>query len=349
MERTTGVKAGKARDVAHGRRRIIIGTALAAVASASLLFWWYARPSSQDGPRPFRYLPPSCVIAVHLDLAGLRNSSLVRQALDSLARPQLEKDYAEFVRATGFDFERDLDSVSLGISGPEGARAVHAVLQGRFDRDKIDRYSSERRQATRTHLGHAINQFAGSSGGKFRLAFLGSSGLAFSNAPDASLIEQMIELAERGAPALGNRLRELHVFERLPAGTQAWVAVDLERAGRWKVPAGPASSGTSLSAELLRGSRMGLVAARVGEREVELRMVAECFSGGQAQRVAQSLSGLRALLAALAEREGPQDAQLARSLQQISIGVEKNAAVVRWRLQTALLERMLRESASPRL
>lgn len=332
------------------RKRLLVFL-LAAAASATFLFWWYARLPDRDGSRSFRYLPASCVIAVHLDMAGLRNSPLVRQALENQARPQLDSDYAEFVRATGFNFERDLDSVSVGISGPEGARFVHAVLQGRFDQDKINGYSSRNRQSTSTHLGHSIDKFSGPSGRKFRLAFLERERLAFSNAPEAWPMEAMIELAEKSAPALSNRLQDLHVFRHLPAGTQAWAAVDLERVGRLTVPAGPAASGTSLSAELLRGSRMGLVAARVGEREVELRMVAECFSGPQAQRVAQSLAGLRSLLAALATREGPPGAaggQLARSLEGISIGVERNAAVVNWRLETALLERMLRESASPR-
>jgi len=333
-----------------GGKRFLIFL-LAAVATAAVLFWWYARMPGGEGPRSFRYLPANCVIAVHIDLEGLRNHPLVRQALSSQVRPQLDSDYAEFVRTTGFNFEQDLDAVSLGISGQDGARVVHAVLQGRFDRKKIDGYSGQHRQSTTNHLGHAIDEFTGPSGRKFRLAFLEQGRLAFSNAPDMPPIRTMVELAERSAPALESRLKELRVFEHLPSGTQAWIAVDLERAGRLHVPAGPAASGTSLSAELLRGSRLGLLAARLSEREMELRMVAECATNAQAQRVAQSLSGLRALLVALAAREkgaGAAAAELGRAMGQISINVEKNAAVVNWRLEAALLEKLLKESAAPR-
>ncbi len=334
-----------------GRKSLLLSI-LAILVVAGSLVWWYARRQTGGAPRSFQYLPAGSVAAIHLDLAGLRTSSLIRQALKSQAGPQLESDYAEFVQSTGFNFERDLDSVSLGISGPQGARVVHAVLEGRFDRDKVDRYSRERRQATRAHLGHDINLFTGPSGRKFRLAFLAPGRLAFSNAPDSSSsIEKMIELSQRQAPSLESRLRELHVFDYLPPENQVWIAVDMERVGRLNVPAGPISSGTSFSADFLRGSRMGLVAARIGDRDVELRMVAACVTGEEARRVAQALSGLRALLAALAAREDPKGAagsELARALERISIGVEKNAAVVRWKLETALLERMLREPGSPR-
>ena len=335
------------------RRRALLVILPAAIvvagATAAALVWWYMEAHNQKALSLFRYLPPDSTMAINLDLAGLRNSSMVRRVLDGQTPPQLERDYAEFVRATGFDFERDLDSVSLGISGPEGARVVHAVLQGRFDQQKVEHYSRQHRQDTSTHLGRSINLFTGPSGRPFRLAFLAPGRVAFSNAPDRRPIEKMVELAERPAPDLEDRLRELPVLEHLPEGSQMWVAVDLERAGQWRMAA-PVGSGTSLSIELLRGSRLGLLAVRIGEQQVDFHMVAECDSGAGAQEVARSLAGLRALLVALAEREEGSGlgAELASALKGISIEVEKNAAVVRWRLEAAWLERLLRESGSPR-
>ena len=328
---------------------ILPAAIVVAGATAAALVWWYMEAHSQKALRSFRYLPPDSTMAINLDLAGLRNNSMVRRVLDGQTPPQLEREYAEFVRATGFDFERDLDSVSLGISGPEGARVVHAVLQGRFDQQKVEHYSRQHRQDTSTHLGRSINLFTGPSGRPFRLAFLAPGRVAFSNAPDRRPIEKMVELAERSAPDLEDRLRELPVLEHLPEGSQMWVAVDLERAGQWRMPA-PVGSGTSLSIELLRGSRLGLLAVRIGEQQVDFHMVAECDSGAGAQEVARSLAGLRALLVALAQREEGSGlgAELASALKGISIEVEKNAAVVRWRLEAAWLERLLRESGSPR-
>ena len=336
------------------RRRALLVILPAAIvvagATAAALVWWYMEAHSQKALRSFRYLPPDSTIAINLDLAGLRNNSMVRRVLDGQTPPQLEREYAEFVRATGFDFERDLDSVSLGISGPEGARVVHAVLQGRFDQQKVEHYSRQHRRDTSTHLDRSINLFTGPSGRPFRLAFLAPGRLAFSNAPDQRPIEKMVELAERPAPDLEDRLRELPVLEHLPEGSQMWVAVDLERAGQWRMPAAVGSSETSLSIELLRGSRLGLLAVRIGEQQVDFHMVAECHSGAGAQEVARSLASLRALLVALAEREEGNGlgAELASALKGISIEVEKNAAVVRLRLEAAWLERLLRESGSPR-
>ena len=332
------------------RRRVLLVLLPAAMATAAALVWWYIEARSQKALRSFRYLPPGSTIAIQLDLAGLRKNSLVRRVLDGQKPLQLEPEYAEFVRATGFDFERDLDSVSLGISGQEGARVVHAVLQGRFDRQKVERYSRQHGQETSAHLGHSINLFTGPSGRPFGLAFLAPGRLAFSNAPNQWPIRKMLELAEQRAPDLEDRLQELRVLEHISAGTQVWVAVDLERVGQWRMPAGVGSSQTSLSIELLRGSRMGLLAVRIGKQQVDFHMVAECDSGEGAQEVARSLLGLRALLVALAAREEGSGlgAEVASALKRISIAVEKNAAVVRWRLEAAWLERLLREASSPR-
>ena len=335
-------------------RRALVGLLPAAIvvagAAAAALVWWYIEAGSQKALRSFRYLPPGSTIAVNLDLAGLRNNPMVRRLLEGQEPPQLEREYSEFVRATGFDFERDLDSVSLGISGPEGARVVHAILQGRFNRQKVEHYSRQRRQSTIAHLGHSINLFTGPSGRTFRLAFLAPGRLAFSNAPDQWPIRQMVELAERKAPDLEDRLQELRVLDHLPAGTQVWVAADLKRFWQWRMPVGVGSPGTSLGIELLRGSRMGLLAVRVGEQHVNFHMVAECDSGEGAQEVARSLLGLQTLLVALAAREDESGlgAELASALERISISVEKNAAVVRWDLEAESLERLLRDSGSPR-
>ncbi len=331
---------------------------LAAGAAAGLfgLFWWLGRVGPTGASlRPFQYLPANSVVAAHVDLAGLRDQPLLRRALAGPSGPPLEADYAEFVRGTGFNFERDLDSISLAVScvgrrcDASQAGVVQAVLEGRFDRPKLETYGRQRRRGSSTHLAHTVDLFDGPSGQPFRLAFLGQGRLAFSNSAAAAPIENMIELWEHRDGGLEKRLRELHVPEHLPAGSQAWLAVDLERvAGSLSVPAGRISPGVSFSMEVLRGSRMVLVAARLGEREVHLRLIAECASGGEAWRAAESLAGLRQLLRALAARQTPPGggAEMTRLLEGISIGVEKKTAVVRLSLDTAQLERLLRDSAA---
>lgn len=318
---------------------------------AAALVWRYSRPAAAGAIEDFRFLPPTAVMAVHVDLAGLRNSALVRRVLLRQAGAQVEKDYAEFVRATGFDFERDLDSLALGVSGPENERTVNAVLRGRFDAGKLEPYIRSHQRGAAEHLGHTVHVFTGPTGRGFSLAFLSRDRLAFSNSPDPGEIKRMIGLGERREPAMDSRLKQLHVQKHLGAGSQAWLAVDLERGGKLSVPASRPSAGTAFTADLLRGGRMGLLAARIGDRQVELSLAAVCATADEAQRVARSLSGMRALLAALAAREKPPPdaagAELARSLQSISIGVENSAAVVHWTLDHKLLEKMLAD-APPR-
>lgn len=253
------------------RRKLFWFTITAAAASAAMavVLWWtlgarLARPSDH-----LRYLPPNALIAIHLDFAALRENALVRQALRSQAPPQWEHDYAGFVQATGFNFEKDLDSVSLGLSGREGARELQAVAAGRFERAKVEQYSRDHRQASVSYRGHAVDLFAGPPDRKFRLAFLGNGRLAFSNAAGPAAIQGMIDLSEQGGRSFQDRLKELNVYEHLPASAQAWVAIDLERAGRLTFPAGWLSPGVNLGSEFLRGSRMALLAAQVGSQDIE--------------------------------------------------------------------------------
>ena len=64
--------------------------------------------------------------------------------------PQADQEYAEFVRATGFDYTRDLDkaaiafwpqSINVAPGGGIGENRVLAVADGRFDQEKIKTYA----------------------------------------------------------------------------------------------------------------------------------------------------------------------------------------------------------------
>ncbi len=329
------------------RRNLLLFLILPVFLAAVLgLTWWYVRSRAVASREDFRYLPADATIAACLDLAGLRESSLVRRALRSQAPPQWEADYAEFVRETGFNLERDLDVVSLAISGPQGRRSVHAVLRGRFDRERIRQYASRHRQATSSYRSRTIDTFVGPSGRVFRLVFLGRDRLGFSNAADARAIEDMIRQAGESGRSLRERLEELHVFDHVPAGAQAWVAADWERLGSVSVPAGLGSGG-AFSAELLRGARLGLLGARVGDSDVEAHLAAEFASAADAQKAAETLSALRTLLKGLAARRGgAAGGELARALEGLSISVEANAAVIRWKIAGRVLEQLLSQSAA---
>ena len=265
-----------------------------------------------------------------------------------------DADYERFVRQTGFQFERDLDRVSLGIArGPDSKSelpVVNALLEGRFDQMRAALDAHPGRADRRTQQGHAVDSYDGPGGRRFRISFLSGDRLAFSNSAEAAPMDRMIGLWEGDRPGLGQRLEELGVFQHVPAGAQAWAALDMEKApGLMSLPAGAISPGTSLSADLLRGSRMVLLAAHASPRDLELRLVARCAVKADARRVADSLAGIRALLSAMAARGAPGKApsEAARALDSLKIEVAAETALVRWTVDNATLERWMNAAALP--
>jgi hypothetical protein len=76
-----------------------------------------------------------------LDLAQLRNSPFLTQLMSWAPQPTPDSDYAQFVQATGFNYERDLDRLALAFNRQSRNLTIFAVAEGRFDRKKIEEYA----------------------------------------------------------------------------------------------------------------------------------------------------------------------------------------------------------------
>lgn len=101
-------------------------------------------------PSVLSELPPDAPGLAYIDVAalrGLQGSPLAAMLGLAGASPETDRDYADFVRATGFDYTRDLDKTTIAFwlasrIGPAGIfdRAV-AIADGRFDQPKIKAYA----------------------------------------------------------------------------------------------------------------------------------------------------------------------------------------------------------------
>jgi hypothetical protein len=88
-------------------------------------------------------MPVGATAVVFADFAELRQSTFAAELYAWAPRPQIDADYAQFLRDTGFDYERDLDRVAIAAlkRGPD--TTFFAVADGRFDREKIAAYASQ--------------------------------------------------------------------------------------------------------------------------------------------------------------------------------------------------------------
>ena len=86
-------------------------------------------------------MPASANAVVYLDLAALRASPFLAQLFAWAPRSAPDEDYAQFVQATGFHYERDLDRVAVAVSRAANGSIFLVIADGRFDRTKIEAYA----------------------------------------------------------------------------------------------------------------------------------------------------------------------------------------------------------------
>ena len=103
---------------------------------------WRARDSDANRAELLSLLPASGNSAVFLDFSELRSSPFLAQLLALAPTQAPDSDYAHFIQATGFNYERDLDRIAISMDRQAQTQTVFAVAEGRFDRKKIEEYGA---------------------------------------------------------------------------------------------------------------------------------------------------------------------------------------------------------------
>ncbi len=131
-------------------------------------------------------MPASTNVVVFLDLAALRASPFLAQLFAWAPRPAPDEEYTQFVQATGFNYERDLDRVALGVSrGSNGSNFV-VIADGRFDRTRIEAYA---RRSGKTEARNGATIFSIAPSGTSQVlffTFLRGGRMAWTNDPSAA-------------------------------------------------------------------------------------------------------------------------------------------------------------------
>src|SRR5260370_31557966 len=107
--------------------------------------WQDARFRTRDAV--LSAMPPDASAVLFADLAELRRTPFATEFYNWIPRSQADAEYAQFLRETGFDYERDLDRAAIAVIKDKKESKLFAVAEGRFDREKIEAYGS----ASRTH------------------------------------------------------------------------------------------------------------------------------------------------------------------------------------------------------
>jgi hypothetical protein len=89
-------------------------------------------------------MPSDAHSMVYVDVAALRQTPFIGGLRDWAPTPQqIDPEYAQFLRDTGFDYERDLDRIAIAYIRRGQDTTFLVVADGRFDRRKINTYTSQ--------------------------------------------------------------------------------------------------------------------------------------------------------------------------------------------------------------
>src|SRR5713226_3722217 len=129
-------------------RRVAVILLLATAVSAAALVYLRRGPHAQSAAIPdlISRAPADAPFLFYADVAALRASPFLAQLAALAPSPSTDREYAEFVRATGFDYSRDLDRVVVAARPGTPTSSTVAVAEGRFDREKIVSCAAHRQE-----------------------------------------------------------------------------------------------------------------------------------------------------------------------------------------------------------
>jgi hypothetical protein len=106
-------------------------------------YMWFTNRSSPGRAELLALMPGDASTIFFADASILRQAPFVAQLMAWAPKPQADADYAQFVRDTGFDYERDLDRIAVANYKKSGRNTLLAVATGRFDEKKIAEYARQ--------------------------------------------------------------------------------------------------------------------------------------------------------------------------------------------------------------
>ncbi len=262
------------------RRRtyLIVGLGVLAIAAFGV-FAWRNKSASADLQTLLPRLPTQDAVVAGIDFDALRASGILGSLLDG--RGQQEAEYVDFVRDSGFNYQRDLRYV-LASFAPDGE---FFLIRGVFDWPRLERYVA-------TQKGRCENHFcrmAGSTNEKNISFFpLQRDLMAMAVARDAGAAERLNHLGPQADVAV---LKE-----------PLWLTFS---AGALRHSASLEGSSRLFATAIMDAERVTITAGPGSDNHLEARLEAVCRDAQQAGGLTEQLVGLTNLL----KRVGAQQQQ----------------------------------------
>lgn len=195
-------------------------------------------------PEPARLLP-SADAFLYGDFSWVRKTSNWGKPFLPVAH---DPEYQRFIEETGFDYERDLESVAFAVHYPQkwpGGGTGGSAPEPRFSEVFIAHFDADRCSAYFKKLAKSIENYNSVdiytipiSGRTFRIAILNVDTVAASNHDDPAVIRGMVDRSRRLASPFGGPAFLRRLYKRVQLASPIWVVARIE-------PSAPAFEGWS--------------------------------------------------------------------------------------------------------
>jgi hypothetical protein len=171
-------------------------------------------------PEPARLLPGADAF-LYVDLKWMRRADIGTHIPEVPHDPE----YEEFIRATGFQFERDLQEAALAIhyAGPltGGQTRYSEIFIGKIDGDRLRDYLRLLTRSVDSYNSVDIYNIP-LQGRTLRVALLGVDTVAASNHPDPRVIRGIIDRSRKLASPFGGPALLRQFYKHVPIASLAW-------------------------------------------------------------------------------------------------------------------------------
>jgi hypothetical protein len=216
------------------RRRLPILLAVLLVAAAVALLVVLRKHAP---PEPARLLP-SADGFVYVNLRWIRRANIGGQ----LPVVSHDPEYQQFIEATGFQFERDLEEAAFAIhysTEPSGKKPT----QPRFSEVFIAKIQGDRLRAYLQKISSSVENYRSVDiysipleGRTLRVAILGVDTVAASNHNDPLVIHGMIDRSRKMASPFGGPALLRQSYKHVPLASLAWIIFKVDPSASYSGP-----------------------------------------------------------------------------------------------------------------
>jgi hypothetical protein len=269
------------------KNRMWVGLAAVMLVCAGVFFGYrkWGATSGASREELLALMPTDASAVFFADFDDLRHASFLTEIYAWAPKPQADADYAQFVKETGFDYERDLHRVALAMLKHGQDSALIAIVDGKFDRQKLSAYVVKNGSSARTGGREILSVMLSGSSKKISFTFLRNDRIALTNDADLSVF---LDAKKRTEDAAEWRTR----FERL-AGSPVFAVIRQDAAaGAALASQAPGGLRSPQLSALLDQLQWITLAGKPDNDRLRVAAEGECSAEATARQLADMLNGV---------------------------------------------------------